>query len=242
MVLQIAIRDIAGAAARVGVRREHREHATGMRLSTVSLLALVILVLGGCSTSRQVDPHIVKLDLPYSETIADPYEWALIQFSDGPVSGPEVSDYARRVLEYGLCQAFSEAGPDGTRDLFIRQDCPARCWGVLVFTPVKGGYRYLGNFTASVMAVSLTDRPHSVLVYVPCGGHQGSIDVYEYDGDAVRCMSSEWITGGDGAPEENNRKLAALFPQERRLKWAKVPDRWMRRTRDRPLLSLSLRR
>ena len=96
---------------------------------------------------------------------------------------------------------------------------------MLAFTPVKGGYRYLGNFTASVMAVSLTDRPHSVLVFVLGGGGRGSIEVYEPDGTKFRCTSSEWITCGDGAPEENNRKLAALFPQDRRLKWAKVPDR-----------------
>ena len=196
-----------------------------MKPNTASLLSLVIFVLAGCSTSRQVYPHILKLDLPYTKTIADPQEWALIQLSDGPISGPEVSDYAKLVLKDGLCQAFSEPGPDGTRDLFIQRDCHARAWGVLVFTPVKGGYRYLGGFPASVWMVSLTDRPHSVLVFVPGGGGRGSIEVYEYDGDGFRCMSSEWITCGDGAPEENNRKLAALFPQDRLVTWTKVPDR-----------------
>ena len=205
-----------------------------MRSSAVLSVAVSISILVGCSTSRQVYPHILKLDLPYTKTIADPQEWSLSQFADGPISGPEVSDYAKLVLKDGLCQAFSEPGPDGTRDLFIRRDCHARCWQVLAFAPVKGGYRYLGNFPASVMMVSLTDRPHSVLVYVPGGGHQGSIEVYEYDGDAFRCMSSEWITCGDGAPEENNRKLAALFAQDRRLKWTKIPDRQVRRRRDHP--------
>jgi hypothetical protein len=196
-----------------------------MRSSAALSLFVLISLLAGCSTSPQVDPHLVKLGLPHTETIADPYEWALIQFADGPISGPDAHAYAKLVLKNGLCQAFSEPRPDGTRDLFIRRDCPARCWQVLAFTPIKGGYRYLGHFPASVMAVSLTDQPHSVLVYVPCGGHRGSIEGHEYDGDAFRCTSSEWITCGDGAPEENNRKLAALFPQDRRLKWTKVPDR-----------------
>ncbi len=194
-----------------------------MRSNTVLLLSIVLLALAGCSTSQQVDPHSLKLDFPYTKTIADPYEWALVQFADGPISGPDVSEYAKRVLEYGLCQAFSEPGTDGTRDLFVRQDCPGRCWQVLAFTPVEGGYRYLGSFPASVMAVSLTNQPHSVLVFMPGGGGRGSIEVYQYDETRFCCKSSEWITGGNSAPEEHNGELAALFPRDRRLKWTKVP-------------------
>jgi hypothetical protein len=197
-----------------------------MRSNTVAIVSVVLFVLAGCSTSREVNPHILKLDLPYTETIADPYEWALIQFADGPIAGPEVSGYAKLVLKDGLCQAFSEPGPDGTRDLFIRRDCHARLWGVLAFTPVKGGYRYLGNFPACMMSeIPSPDGPRSVLVYVPCGGHRGSIEVYEHDGNGFRCTSSEAITCGNGAPEENNRRLAALFPEDRLVTWTKVRDR-----------------
>jgi hypothetical protein len=190
-----------------------------------AVLPLVAVALAGCSTSQQVDPHILKLGLPYTKTIADPQEWALIQLSDGPISGPDVSDYAKLVLRDGLCQAFSEPQPDETRDLYIRQDCHGRAWSVLAFTPVKGGYRYLGCFSASALMVSLTDPPHSVLAYVPCGGHRGSIEMFEHDGESFRRISSEWITSGDGAPEENNSKLHTLFPSDRVVKWTKMPDR-----------------
>ena len=190
-----------------------------------AVLPLVAVALAGCSTSQQVDPHILKLGLPYTKTIADPQEWALIQFSDGPISGPDVSDYAKGVLKDGLCQAFSEPQPDGTRDLYIRQDCHGRAWSVLALTPVKGGYRYLGSFPASALMVSQTDPPHSVLVYVPCGGHRGSIEMLEHDGERFHCKSSEWMASGDGAPEENNRKLSTLFPSDKVVKWTKMPDR-----------------
>jgi hypothetical protein len=196
-----------------------------MRSKAVSFLFVIVSALAGCSTSRQVDPHVVKVGLPYTETIVDPYEWALIQFADGPISGPDVSGYAKLVLRDGLCQAFSEPQPGGTRDLFVRPDCHGRAWSVLAFAPVEGGYRYLGCFPASAWMVSLADQPHSVLVYVPCGGHWGSIEVYEHDGERFRCTSSDWMHVGDGAPDENNRKLASLFPPDKVVKWTKVPDR-----------------
>ncbi|HET6495227.1 MAG TPA: hypothetical protein VFH61_07695 [Thermoleophilia bacterium] len=195
-----------------------------MRPGAVLSLLVINSLLAGCSTSQRANPHILKLDLPYTATIADPQEWALIQFADGPITGPEISDYAKWVLKDGLCQASSEPQPDGTRNLFIRRDCSGRASAVLAFTPVEGGYRYLGHFPASAMMVSLTDRPHSVLVYAPCGGHRGSIELYEHDGDRFRCTSSERIACGDGAPEENNRKLSTLFPSDKVVEWTKMPD------------------
>jgi hypothetical protein len=93
---------------------------------------------------------------------------------------------------------------------------------VLVFMPVRGGYRYLGHFGAG--AIMPCSDGLSVLVYEPCGGHYGYIKAYRHDGKRFVCYLTEDIVVGDGAPEENNWKLEELFPKEKVIKWEKTPD------------------
>ena len=188
-----------------------------------SILALIVgCALTGCATGR-VAHHILKGDGSYNHVITNPKEWALQQFSDGPISGPDVSDYAKLVLKRGLLQTLADLGADGTKELFLRQACPARVWEVLVFRPIKGGYRYLGHFPAGTIV--LKDEHASVLVYEPCGGHYGYIKTYRYNGEKFVCTAAQDITGGDGAPEENNQKMARLFPKDKVIRWAKTPNR-----------------
>jgi hypothetical protein len=44
--------------------------------------------------------YLFKEGRSYAKKIADPYDWALMQFSDGPYSCSGVSDYAKIVLEH----------------------------------------------------------------------------------------------------------------------------------------------
>jgi len=106
------------------------------RLTNTILVLIAGSAFAGCATVRS-DHHVLKLDRPYDHVIANPYEWSLQQFSDGPISGPDVSDYARIVIAHGLKQALADLGSDGTQELFLRQDCPARVWEVLVFSPIN---------------------------------------------------------------------------------------------------------
>jgi hypothetical protein len=191
-----------------------------MLTSTIFVLAAGF-ALPGCATSS-LDHHVLKLDQPCEHVIGDPYLWALQQFSDGPISGPDVSDYARRVLQYGLKQAVADLGGDGSWELFLRRDCPARAWEVLVFAPVKGGYRYLGHFPAGLIVPN--NARMSVLVYVPCGGQCGLIRNYTYNGKKFVCDSAEEITTGDDAPEENHRRMKRQFPKEKVLRWTKTSE------------------
>ena len=194
-----------------------------MKRLTSTILALTLgCTLAGCQ-ANQPNHHVLKSGGTYNQTLANPYEWALQQFSDGPISGPDVSDYARIVLTGGLKQTFADLGADGTQELFLRQDCPARMWEVLVFTPVNGGYRYLGSFPAG--AIVLNSNQPSVLVYEPCGGHNGYIKTYKYDGIRFVCTDVQPIAVGDGAPEENNRMRSELFPKDRVIRWAKTPNK-----------------
>ena len=175
--------------------------------------------LAGCATD-QPDYHVLKLDQTYNNLIVNPHEWALQQFSDGPVAGTNVSDYARIVLAHGLKQAVADLGSDGTQELLLREDCPARVWEVLVFSPIKGGYRYIGHFPAS--ATVLNEKQPSCLVYEACGGQYGYIKTYRHDGQRFVGTCLQDIVSGDGAPEENNRKLDDLFPGDRVMKWTKT--------------------
>ena len=63
--------------------------------------------LAGCATD-QPDYHVLKLDQTYNRVIVNAHEWALEQFSDGPISGTNVSDYARIVLAHGLNQGLQK--------------------------------------------------------------------------------------------------------------------------------------
>jgi hypothetical protein len=185
-------------------------------IRTILILA-VGLALAGCATDQRCDYHVFKLDRIYDRTISNPYEWALAQLSDGPISDPDVSDYAHLVLARGLTQALGDLGGDGTQELFLRQG-----WAVLVFTPVQHGYRYLGDFPASSMV--LDPREPSVTVYEACGGKFGYIKTYRHNGQRFTGTVVQEIASGDGAPDENNRKLAELFSKDKVLKWTKVPD------------------
>jgi hypothetical protein len=188
---------------------------------------LCVLAVGctlvGCATD-QPNQHVLKLDQTYNRVIVNAHGWALEQFSGGPISGTNVSDYARIVLAHGLNQGRGDFGADGTQELFLREDCPARVWEVLVFKPTAGGYRYLGHFPAGLIVLS-ADQP-TIQVYEPCGGHYGYIKTYRHDGKKFVCASAQGISVGDGAPEENNRRMAAVFPEGKVLKWAKAPNRF----------------
>ena len=185
------------------------------------LTMVVVCALAGCITD-QPDYHVLKLDRTYNRLIVDPYEWALQQFADGPISGPDVDDYALRVLANGLEQARANLAGDGSQDLLLRSGGASRVWDVLVFTPVKGGYRYMGSFPAGLIVPQIDLM--SVLVYEPCGGHSGSIKTYKHDGQKFVCNTREDITVGDGAPDENNRRLDQLFPKDKVITWTKTPQ------------------
>jgi hypothetical protein len=191
-----------------------------MRVTSTILIVAVGFALSGCATARP-DHHVLKLDKTYDPVISNPYEWALQQFSDGPVSGPNISDYARLVLTNGLKRALADLGGDGTQELLLRQDCPARVWEVLVFRPVIGGYRYLGHFPASAIVPDSTQA--SLLVYEACGGKYGHIKIYRHDGQRFIGTVVESLWSGDGY-DEGSQKLARLFPQDEVINWAKTPN------------------
>jgi hypothetical protein len=191
-----------------------------MNCERTILTLAVCCALAGCATD-QSDYHVLKLDQTYNRLIVNPHEWALQQFADGPISGPDVDDYARLVLTNGLKQALADLAGDGAQKLLLRQDCPARMWEVLVFTPVKGGYRYIGSFPAGII---VPNTGQTVLVYEPCGGHYGFIKTYKHDGQKYVCHTTEDITVGDGAPDENNRRMAELFPENKVIQWTKTPN------------------
>jgi len=191
-----------------------------MKVTSTALILAVGFTLSGCASDRS-DHHVLKLDKTYDPVIRNPYEWALQQFSDGPISGPNVSDYARLVLTNGLKQALADIGGDGTQELLLRQDCPARVWEVLAFTPVKSGFRYVGHFPASAI-VPDPNQP-SVLVYEACGGKYGYIKTYRHDGHRFIGTVLEDLWSGDGH-EDNNQKMETLFPEDRLIKWANTPN------------------
>jgi hypothetical protein len=48
--------------------------------------------------------------------------------------------------------------------------------------------------------------------------------VYVHNGKKFLRESSQEISVGDGAPEENNKKRAELFAEDKIVKWTKVPN------------------
>jgi hypothetical protein len=189
------------------------------QLAHIASILFVVCASSGCRTN-QANYHILKLDKTYDRAIADPYEWALQQFADGPVSGSEVSDYACLVQSYGLRQAVVNLGADESRELLLRQDSPGRVWAVLVFMPVSGGYRYIGHFPAG--RIVLNGDGNEILICEPRGAHVVAVSTYTHDGERFVRHSTEDITVGDGAPEENDRRIASLFPEDEIITWEKV--------------------
>lgn len=198
-----------------------------MKRVAATLGFVVVFSIVGCFGNAmdrdEPDYHILKLGRPYTGVIADPYKWALEQLSDGPISGPDVDNYTRQTLRYGLEEARADLGSDGTQELLLRPANSARLRLVLVLTPVDGGYRFLGSFGARQVVALDTPEP-SVRVYEPCGGHFGYIATYRHDGSAFVSVDREGISAGDGYPEENNRRLAELFPADKTAKWEKVAE------------------
>jgi hypothetical protein len=193
-----------------------------MRLTSSILILAIGITLIGCA-SNQPNYHVLTLDQQFDHIIKDPYDWTLQQFADGPIDGPHISEYAGIVLAHGLKQSLTDLTGDGTQELLLRDDCPARVHEVMVFLSVKSGYRYLGHFSASFL-VTDSDRL-SLLVYESCGGHNGVIKSYKHDGNRFVCSSTEEISVGDGAPEQNNHRLDVLFPKDRVIQWTKTPNK-----------------
>lgn len=193
-----------------------------MKAVGIILILAAGIALSGCATGRP-NYHAFKLDQPFEQVIADPCDWTLQQFADGPISGAGVSEYARIVVEHGLQEASEDLNGDGVRELLLRSGLPGRVFDVLVFSRAGGGYRYLGNFPASWVVPD--SGKLSVLVYEACGGHYGFIKSYRHDGQRFVCRSAEEIRVGDGAPDENNRRLGVLFPEDRVIKWKKAPNK-----------------
>lgn len=190
------------------------------RIGPVGTMFLGVLgvVLLGCHrpidssrASWAEEHHIVKCGLPYDKTISDPRTWALIQFADGPIDGPEAGAWARSVVHAGLNEAEADLDADGKPELFLRRDIrvQARAWAVLVFTPVRGGYRYMGslNGTAFRILPKGEDGQPRLQVFEVRGGHQGCIGTYRNNGKAFECVSTQRLECGDGAREEDRRRL-----------------------------------
>jgi len=162
---------------------------------------VLILVAAGCRS--QPDPaslhpyyhHIYKCGLTYDRVIPDPRRWALEQFADGPIDGPEVDAYAKGVIKSGLKEARADLDGDGQDELFLRQDVPARVWGVLVFTPVPGGYRYIGDIGGGDFWILPRDeagRPR-ILACEPLGGQATAYRTYRHDGRRFEWLKAEDI-------------------------------------------------
>jgi hypothetical protein len=192
-------------------------------------ILLATALLAGCAAAQPAcdDYHIYKCDGTYDKTISNPYYWTLCQFADGPVEGPDAHEYAKIVLEEGLKVSEADLDFDGIPELFVGSGAPARNWGVTVFTQVEDGYRYIGSLGGCAFRILPKDEKGSprMLVYEPCGGHYGYIKAYTHDGTKFLCTSSEGMHDGDGAPDENNRRLDELFfsdpAKNACLKWRK---------------------
>ncbi len=190
-----------------------------MHAETMPVLLLAALLAGcgrGNSGAWQVyDPnqHVLYGGRYDDKPIRAPRRWALIQFADGPIDGPEVDAWSRGVLKAGLQQAEADLDADGRQELFLRQNVPGRSWTVLVFTRVRGGYRYMGDISGGAFQVlppGRDGRPR-IKVREAYGGHLFRIETYKFDGERFQSVASEHITAGDGEPEENNRRLNEFF-------------------------------
>ena len=188
--------------------------------------AALAVVLCGCERAPRPAArhpyyhHIWKCDLPYERTIPDPRRWALIQFADGPIDGPEVSAYAKGVVAAGLEEAKIDLNADGRAELLLRQSAGGRNWVALVFTPAKGGYRYMGELGGYALRTLPPDRNGRARVMTAwsCGGKIVLIGTFKHTGSRFELTRRESITGGDNAPEANNRRLDKLFGA-RILQW-----------------------
>lgn len=162
-----------------------------------------------CPTSK-IDYHILKLGLTYEKTISNVYKWALEQFADGPLDS---SDWAMYVADRGLMEAKVDLDFDGMPELFLRQNAYARNHLYQVFSPVKGGYRYLGNFSGrhfKILPLNKDKKPE-ILILERCHGPLCFIKKYMNNGKKFTLVSSEELSVGDDAPKENNKKLEELF-------------------------------
>ena len=120
----------------------------------------------------------------------------------------------------GLQEAKADLDADGKAELFLRQAAGGRNWVALVFTPVKGGYRYmgeLGGYALRTLPPDRDGRPRVMTGWV-CGGKVILIETFKHTGSRFELVQRESITGGDGAPEENNLRLDKLFGV-RTLRW-----------------------
>lgn len=162
-----------------------------------------------CPTSN-IDYHILKLGLTDEKTIFNVYKWALEQFADGPLDS---SDWAMYVADRGLMEAKVDLDFDGMPELFLRQNAYARNHLYQVFSLVKGGYRYLGNFSGrhfKILPLNKDKKPE-ILVFERCHGPLCFIKKYMNNGKKFTLVSSEELSVGDDAPKENNKKLYELF-------------------------------
>ena len=190
------------------------------RIVLAGVVCLVLcagLCLSGCSSDDEAVPkppaskissESFSADYPYTvkrgsechEVIQNPHKWALVQLDN--TCGPGVA-------EAGLMEGHLDIDQDGTPELFLRWAIPSRGHEYLVFTPVDTGYRYVCNFYAGHFRSLSPDkkgRPR-ILVYEASGGHYAYINTYEHDGRKFDLTHTEGFTCGDGAPEENNRRL-----------------------------------
>jgi hypothetical protein len=194
-----------------------------MRMFTWAILLFIVAcALSGCTTT-QLDPNVPKLDLAYGEVVHNPYKWTMLQLSDGPISGKNMTEYAKIIVAKGLLHSRVDLNADDKAELLVRRDGVGRVAEVLVFTSMMGGYRYIGHFQATTIVPG--GKKMSALVYEACGGHDGYIKDYRNKGRGFFARTSQGITAGDGAPEENNQYLARLFPEDKTVKWTKVPDK-----------------
>jgi hypothetical protein len=192
-------------------------------MKTLIVLLLVLLAFIMVFTVDQPDYHILSKDQPYSQIIAEPHEWALTQFAGGPITGSEVSDHAKMVIMYGLSEADIDVSSSSGRLLLLRQDIPGRVNEVLAFRRMDQGFLYLGHFPATRVAIS-KDEPGILLVYEASEGHFGYIRRYKLSENGLARSSSESISVGDGAPQENNARLQKMFSVDKQVKWARTPN------------------
>jgi len=179
------------------------------------IIVTAILVLTcGCHTMPPVDPYVLKSSRSWTHTIDDPYEWSRVQIREAaPID-----------KNGGLCRAEADIDGDGARELFVHADVPGRVHVILAFKRVRGGYRYIGDFTACRNRI--TNPKHNTLtVYEACGGHNGYVRTYVNDENRFkRVWSSELLSVGDGAPGTHSEKVERLG-RDCPLKWERAPNK-----------------
>jgi hypothetical protein len=188
-------------------------------------ILLAIILLTGCATQQPAFDglYVLKSGTTWDKVITDPFMWASRNYEEScPVTYVTING----VKQVKLQEAWGDLDHDGKIELFLGNG-PGRSWQVTVFAPVKEGYRYIGTLAGSVFRILPEDDKDQsrMLVFEPCGGHYGYIKAYTHDGKKFVCTSSEGIHCGDGAPDENNRRLDELFFSDSAknacLKWRK---------------------